>query len=263
MSAGTSSAFYEPLADGCYRSTEHTIGPWDPRFQHGGPPAALLARTAVDAAEPRDDMVVARVVVEILGPIPVDAVVVRSRVARTGRSVELLESELTAGGRVAARAAVWRVVRSPVTVAGEPLELPPRPDAPTDFTEAPWGKGYLDAVDWRFTSGSFLQKGPATAWTRLLVGLVDGEEPDPLTRVLAVADSGNGLSASMNLAKWWSINPDLTVHLHRLPASEWICVDARTTISTGGAGLATTDLADEEGPVGVGAQSLFVGRRPS
>ena len=256
-------SFYEPLGDGRYRSTEHTIGPWDAKFQHGGPPAALLAHTATTAADARDDMVVVRVVVEILGPVPVDEVVVRGRVARTGRSVELLEAELEAGGRTAARAAVWRVVQSPVSVPDESAVLPARPEEPTDLSNTPWDVGYLDSVEWRFAAGHFLEKGPATAWTRLKVGLLPGTAPDPLTRVLAVADSGNGLSASMNLAKWWSINPDLTVHLHRLPASEWVCVDARTTISEGGAGLATTRLYDDAGPLGVGAQSLFVGRRPT
>ena len=256
-----SDSFYEPLGDGRFRSTQHTVGPWDPQFQHGGPPASLLARVAVDAAEPREGMFVSRVVVEILGPVPVDELTVRGRVARTGRSVELVEAELEARGRVAARAAVWRVLRSPVAVPDESAVVPPRPDEPTDLSNTPWDVGYLDAVEWRFTAGSFLEKGPATAWARLRVGLLAGEEPDPLTRVLAVADSGNGLSASMNLAKWWSINPDLTVHLHRLPADEWVCLDARTTISAGGAGLATTRLYDDEGPLGVGAQSLFVGRR--
>jgi hypothetical protein len=54
------------------------------------------------------------------------------------------------------------------------------------------------------------------------------------------------------------------VHLHREPAGEWICVDASTAISAGGAGLATTALADRAGPIGVGAQSLLVSpRRPA
>jgi len=37
-------AFYLPLGDDRWRSTIHTTGPWDARFQHGGPPSALLAR---------------------------------------------------------------------------------------------------------------------------------------------------------------------------------------------------------------------------
>jgi hypothetical protein len=52
------------------------------------------------------------------------------------------------------------------------------------------------------------------------------------------------------------------VHLHREPQGELICLDAMTAISPGGAGLATSVLSDVHGPVGVGAQSLLVARRP-
>ena len=34
-------AFFEPLAGGRFAATPHTRGPWDPAFQHAGPPAAL------------------------------------------------------------------------------------------------------------------------------------------------------------------------------------------------------------------------------
>ena len=87
------------------------------------------------------------------------------------------------------------------------------------------------------------------------------EELSPLQRVLAVADSGNGLSSELDLRVWHFINPELTVHLHREAVGEWVCVQAQTAISTGGAGLATTVLHDLSGPLGVGAQSLLVAPR--
>jgi hypothetical protein len=92
--------------------------------------------------------------------------------------------------------------------------------------------------------------------------LVPDEEPNSLERVLAVADSGNGISWEMDIARWHFINPELTVHLHREAEGEWICLDAQTAISQGGVGLATSVLSDLAGPVGVGAQSLFVAPRP-
>jgi hypothetical protein len=91
--------------------------------------------------------------------------------------------------------------------------------------------------------------------------LVPDEEPGPLERVLAIADSGNGVSRELDIASWHFINPELTVHLHREAAGEWICLDAQTTISPGGTGLATSVLSDLDGPVGVGAQSLFIAPR--
>jgi Thioesterase-like superfamily len=92
--------------------------------------------------------------------------------------------------------------------------------------------------------------------------LLPDEETGPLERVLAVADSGNGVASALDIRRWQFINPELTVHLQREAVGEWICLDARTVISTGGAGLATSVLSDLDGQVGTGAQSLLVARRP-
>ena len=51
------------------------------------------------------------------------------------------------------------------------------------------------------------------------------------------------------------------MHLHREAVGEWICLDALTTISRGGVGLATSVLSDLDGPIGVGAQSLLIAQR--
>jgi hypothetical protein len=98
-------------------------------------------------------------------------------------------------------------------------------------------------------------------WARMRYPLVPDEKPGPLERVLAVADSGNGVSWELDLGQWHFINPELTVHLHREAVGEWICLDAQTAIAAGGAGLATSVLSDVDGPVGVGAQSLLVAPR--
>ena len=93
--------------------------------------------------------------------------------------------------------------------------------------------------------------------------LVPDEEPGPLERVLAIADSGNGVSQELSIRRWHFINPELTVHLHREAEGEWICLDAQTAISPGGSGLATSVLSDLKGEVGVGAQTLLIAPRPA
>jgi hypothetical protein len=255
-------AFYLPLGDDRWRATVHTTGPWDARFQHGGPPSALLAR-AIEKHSPREDMIIARMTVDILGAIPVGELKLRSHVLRPGRSVELVEAGLSAGDRDVARAQAWRVLRTT-------QEISPRQPAPTapplaaegtPLAADGWVDGYLSAVEWRFAAGAFGQPGPATAWTRLRHPLVPGEQPSPLQRVLAVADSGNGISGELDLTNWHFINPELTVHLHREAVGQWICLDAQTAISPGGAGLATSVLSDLDGPIGVGAQSLLIAQR--
>ena len=256
-------AFFTPLGQDCWLPSVHTTGPWSEGLQHGGPPSALLGR-ACELVEPRDDVAVARVTVEILGPVPVAELELRSRVLRHGRSVELVEAALSAGGRDVARASAWRVRRTEgVAVpsrAVRPSALPPQQEA---VDAQGWGRGYLQAMEWRWVSGAFTEPGPATVWGRMLQPLVPDEEPSPLCRVLCIADSGNGVSAELDLTRFHFINPELTVHLHREAVGEWICLDAATTVTEGGTGLATSVLSDEQGPVGVGAQSLLVAPRPS
>jgi hypothetical protein len=254
--------FYLPLGDDRWRATVHTTGPWDARFQHGGPPSALLAR-AIERQDPRADMIIARITVDILGAIPVGELEIRSRVVRPGRSVELVEAALSAGGREVARAQAWRVLRTTqkVNLLQPAPTAPPLPAESTPSVADGWVDGYLSAVEWRFSAGTFWQPGPATAWTRLRHPLVPGEQPSPLQRVLAIADSGNGISSELDLTSWHFINPELTVHLHREAVGEWICLAAQTAISPGGAGLATSVLSDLDGPIGVGAQSLLIAGR--
>jgi hypothetical protein len=256
-------SFYVPLGDGRWQATVHTTGPWDAGAQHGGPPSALLGR-AMQECEPRPDMMIARFTCEILRPIPVGEISVAARLARPGRSVELLEATVSAGGREVARATAWRVLKTAADPV--PSRLPAPEGRPDQYPSMPrprsWVDGYLSAIEWRAVSGGLTKPGPGTVWTRMRYPLVPDEKPSPLERVLIIADSGNGVSWELDITRWHFINPELTVHLHREAEGEWICLAAQTAISPGGVGLATSVLSDLSGPVGVGAQSLLIAPRP-
>ena len=257
-----SDAFYLPTSEpGVFQSTESTGGPWDPSMQHGGPPSALLARAA-ETTESAWPGTVVRMAVEILGPVPVADVTVRSAVTRPGRSVELIEAELSAGGRTAAKARAWRIrsdkLELPDTVpAGDSAPPFPIEAEPVPVFAAP----FLQAMELRAATGSWLEPGAASCWFRQQIPLVAGEEPTGLQRLMAVADCGNGLSNVLPFDGWMFINPDLTVHLERYPGGEWICLEAATAIDPGGFGLARSTLYDAQGAVARGAQSLFVSQR--
>jgi hypothetical protein len=254
-------AFYVALGDGRFVSTEHTGGPWDPSLQHGGPPSALLAR-AIETMPTSWPGVVIRMSVDILGPVPVAEVALRTEVLRSGRSVELVQAELAAGGRVAVRATAWRVraARHELPDRPEPVhDVPPFPAV--DTPSPPWPGGYLRAMQWRIAGGGWSRPGPATVWARMRLPLVAGEQPTGLQRVMVLADSGNGVSNVLPQDDWLFINPDLTVHLAAEPEGEWICLDAATTVDEHGFGLASSRLFDRERLVGRGAQALFVAPR--
>jgi Thioesterase-like superfamily len=250
-------AFYVPLADRRYRATERTSGPWDPAHQHAGPPSALLLRAFEQEAS---ELVIARFTVEILGPVPIGEMVVETTVERPGRSVELLAGSLSVGGREAMRARAWRVRPAPLsTEAAEPPGLPEEESVPPPVLGETFG--YAHSIEWRWVRGQWQDKGPATVWTRTKTPLVDGEEPSPRQRVMAVADSASGVSSVLDWGRYLFVNTELTVHFLREPVGEWVLLDAATQIAEGGAGLASSVLSDRTGPVARGAQALLVAPR--
>ncbi|MCW7941192.1 hypothetical protein AAW14_03320 [Streptomyces hygroscopicus] len=265
MSVGDAEAFFEQVADDRFVPTAYTRGPWDQHSQHGGPPAALLGRAVQLRPGAREDMRLARITLEILRPVPLRPLTVTTRILREGRSVELVEASLTPdGGQEVMRARALRIRTAPGSVSPTKgaLAVPvPERSRPEPFFPVPWDAGYHTAMEARFAAGSFLARGPATCWLRMKVPLVTGEKIMPLDRVLVAADSGNGLSNVLDFASHVFINPDLTVHLHRHPAGEWVCVDARTSIDADGLGMAEAALHDAQGPIGRSVQSLFVNAR--
>lgn len=257
-----SSSFYVPLGGGAFRSTEWTIGPWGRDAQHAGPPAALLGR-AVEAAVP-GTFHVARVTCEILRPVPIADLNVDARVVRPGRSVCLAEATLTVGEEALVRVSAWAIRTTSLDVpasAAPPTRAPAPPDGVPDLFGGREETDYFAAMEWRFVAGSFSEPGPATAWLRMRVSLVEGEDPTPLQRVLTAADSASGISGALDFGKWLYVNPDLTVHLHRPLEGEWVCVQAATVPEPSGVGLTTALLHDRRGPIGRSAQSLFVAPR--
>ena len=243
-------------------STENTAGPWDPAAQHGGPPSALLGR-AIERLESPVDMQVARITFEILRPVPVARLEIAARVIRAGKTVQMAEAALSDNEGEVMRATAWRfrTEKLPLPAAGvssPPIEFEQATETKPSFV--PW-PGYLHAMEWRFVAGDFAGPGPAAAWIRMRVPLLADEEPSPLTRVLAAADSASGISAVLDWDQWMFINTDLTVNLHRMPAGRWVGLFAETTIESHGIGLARSTIYDEAVAIGAGAQSLYVARR--
>ncbi|MFI7602307.1 thioesterase family protein [Actinoplanes sp. NPDC049681] len=258
-------SFYRQVAEDRFEATPLTRGPWDAASQHAGPPAALIGRAVERRPGARADARVARLTFDIARPVPIGPLTISTRVVRAGRSVEVVEAELTPDGGPAAMRATAVLIRTAERAApGVPGAAPPpgpesAPDRP--FFPVPYDEGYHTAMETRFAAGSFLEPGPATCWMRMRVPLVDGETPSPLTRVLVAADSGNGVSNVLDFRTHLFVNTDLDVHLHRYPAGEWVCLDARTVIEADGIGLADSALHDESGSLGRAAQSLFVAAR--
>jgi hypothetical protein len=262
-------SLFAPADGESWLPTDLARGPWTPDALHGGPVAALLAGAAERAGEAEADAAMhpARLSVELLRPVPVAPLIVSALVARPGRKVQLVDAELrTADGTVVATARLLRIrakaVAATVTTTG--LTGPPAPGS-LGRTAFKHDLGYVafhtHGTEHRFVEGVFGEPGPATDWIRLAVPVVPDEPPTPLQRVAAAADYGNGISAVAGFGELLFINPDLTIHLHRTPVGEWVCLDAVTWMEDHGTALAESRLWDESGPIGRSLQSLLVDDR--
>jgi hypothetical protein len=274
---------------GRFVPTEHARGPWDPRALHGGAPAALIT-DAFERLQPGGELRLARLGFEFLRPIPFAPLTLATRIVRPGRRVQELTAELHAGEELIARASALRVHEVsaevaaaavppfPAAVAPGPAAVAPDPAAaeaqerlPPPQTGTPVRFALDDAAESSFAATAMEMRwlddpkalGPSRVWMRMRHPLLPDAPLTPLTRLAATADFGNGIGAALPFKDFLFINADLTIHLQRAPRGEWIGIDARTLLASGGSGLAESVLHDERGAVGRAFQTLVVQSRRS
>jgi hypothetical protein len=248
-------------SNGRFVATELARGPWDPNAQHGGAPAALLMR-AFERVDGDPGLAIARVTYELLRPVPLAELEVSCTVARPGRRVQLLEGSLAApDGTEVVRARALRVAVAAIDAgSAEPVPRGPEQGEPNAYRwPMPTFPG--DAIEIRFVAGQFREPGRSTAWFRLRVPVVAGEEPSGLQRLAAAADFPNGIASEISWDEYVFINPDLTLYVERHPVGEWICLDAQMRVWNGGVGFSEAVLYDRDGRVGRSLQSLYVAPR--
>jgi hypothetical protein len=267
-------AIFEPDGDALV-PTVLARGPWDPTAMHGGPPSALLMR-AVEGVETPDGvtMGVARLTVELLRPIPLEPLTVHAELVRPGRRIQLVDATIrrAATGDELVRGRALRIREAPVPLPYEdpvrgPLLVAEAPPAPPE-TGVPGASQieadvafHQDGIELRFVEGMWNEPGPVAMWGRLQAPLVAGEETSPLQRTAALSDMGNGVSGIVGFDTHMFINPELSIHLWRVPAGEWIGLRCRSDLGRRGIGLASTSLYDGDGIFGRAEQSLLVDTR--
>jgi Thioesterase-like superfamily len=258
---------YAALDGASYRPSSLTRGPWHPDHQHAGPPIALMCRAIENAALKVGLTHLSRLTANLLRPVPIRDLTVEVSTHYVGRNAGHFSARLIADDKEVAHvtALVQREndVKLPDGLPGHPL--PHAPQNPDDSPAATFpfaGKhvGYADLVDTRAAHG-LIFKGPCAIWFRLRHPLLENEEPSVYQRVAVAADSGNGISAILDFARYSFVNVDLTINLLRKPVGEWICLDARTCLGPNGCGLAESKLYDVHGLIGMATQGLAIRAR--
>jgi len=255
-------AFYVPVGDG-WLATPLTRGPWDGRFQHGGPPSALATGALARFGDDASAWFLARVTVELLRPVPLGRVELEVVPERLGRGVQRLEAVLSVDGRPVLAARGLRIRRERTAVPAVTMPAPwPDPDACGELVFSFFRDelAYHRAVALRTAHGVW-GSTPIGVWGRPRVPLVAGRPDLPRERVLVLADAQSGMGVPLDPASWSFVNPDLTVYFERDPLDGWLGYDIRSTACSEGVGLAQSAIRDRAGLCARAAQSLFVAPR--
>jgi hypothetical protein len=251
-----SDAFY--THDGAhYLPSPLTRGPWDARYQHGGPPSALLTRALT-----ADGFLLVRVTVALLRPVPLTPLTLQTEPVR-GRVAQRPVARLLAGGTVVAEARGLRIRRAPLEVPEpEPVVSWPPPDALPELTLDffPHPVGYHQAVELRRVHGEW-GRTPIGVWGRPRVPLVAGTQTTPHESLMVLADAQSGLGTPLDPQRYSFVNPDLTVYLERDPVGPWFGFEIRSVVGPQGSGVSQSEVRDQMGCVGRSAQALVAALR--
>jgi Thioesterase-like superfamily len=253
--------YYKDLGEGRFCSTIHAQGAWNEHEQHMAPASGLLA-DRLERHEPRADMRMARLSYEILGLIPGGGFDIVTTTLRPGRTIELLQAELVAAGRVAIRATAWRMITADTAAvaAVEDATIPSPVDCKPYDGASVWPGGYIRSLEMRVADGH--RPGSGKVWLRTDHPLTNAADSTDMARLMGLVDTANGIAARVPPGKdsYAFPNLDLQIHMYRRPEGEWLGLDNAVSFGADGIGLTSTVLHDLVGPFGRAEQILTLRR---
>jgi Thioesterase-like superfamily len=231
-----------------------TRGPWGTAM--GGQIVGGLLAWGIERSGIDPDFQPARVTVDLLRPVLLEPVQIRTSVQREGRRIKLVDGALVQNGQTVARAGALFLRRGEHPdgeVWSAPVRMPPLPDDadhfPPDTPFLFWGygahveRGGRDMEQWE---QSHSQK---FAWTRLFRPMVEGHPLTPFTRLVFVGDVTSSLT-HYGTGGLRYINADYTVTASRLPDGEFLGLAAQSHYGVAGVAAGSATLFDRHGPFG-------------
>jgi hypothetical protein len=94
------------------------------------------------------------------------------------------------------------------------------------------------------------------SWFKIPFPMIEGEKLTPLVRLAATCDFVHGSTAGPANGLTF-VNVDSTISIQRLPAGEWICLQAQQSYEANGIGVASALIWDEQGFVGRSTQTIL------
>jgi len=243
-----------------YVPTAAARGPWNPNSLHGRVIAGLLG-AEIERLHGSPEFLPARLTVDMYRLPDLSPVEVVVRPVREGKRIKVIDAEFISGGLSAGRATCQLLKRTENPSGNvwqpEPWDAPKPADIPPP-TDPRAGMGGMWAM--RRIEGDFGAVGRKRAWMSEVRELVEGRPLTPFARVAVSADFASPF-ANAGDAGLEFINSDVTVYLHREPATEWIGYEVVNHGSTDGVAIGECFLHDELGPIGTASCAALAQRR--
>jgi hypothetical protein len=236
-------------------------GPWDPNSLHGRVIIGLLA-FAIEARYGTDDLVPARLTVDMFRLPTLAPIEVTTRLVRDGLRIKLVEADFFSGGVAMARAScqLLRKTQNPEGQVWSPpnWDVPapadiPAPDDPRLGMNGKWAT--------RPIVGAMGTLGPRRLWMSEVRDLVAGAPLTPFVRVAVAADFASPFANAGDHGLGY-INSDVTLYLHRLPVEPWIGFEVVNHHATDGVAIGECFLYDQQGPIGTSTVAALAQRKP-
>jgi len=234
--------------------------PWG-GILHGRLVGGLAARETDQALARDEELVCARLTVDMFRSVPLAPLSVSGRVIRDGRRITVLETTVAQCGEPIGRgtAVLLRRSEQPPSV---PAQLPawdaPCPDSSMPPVLAPddWAPPWDLWPAWPARPGQREAGMRAGIWMRDTHPLVDGEPLSPLVRVSIAADMVSPV-ANFGADGLGFINADYTIYLARAMRGEIVGIQPRGHLSHDGVSAAQGIAHDADGPFALlGATAL-------
>jgi hypothetical protein len=246
-----------------FRATEHAGGPWSPDMLQGSATTALMTRE-VERLAKASGFAVRRLTFDLWRPAGLRAFGLETEMLRDGRKAKTMQVRLLDGDVEIGRCTALLTVQGGESPA-DPFSKDAGDAAPETGKEPPsfaqkWSR-YFQNVSVRLIEGALEKPGPAAAWMRLDVPMVEGEINTPLLQAVQAADFASGVGQIVDMREWTFINPEISLYFFRPPEGEWILIRSRTRAGADGAGLTMASLSDRKGPFAEVLQAMTFERR--
>jgi acyl-CoA thioesterase len=247
-----------------FRAADDGGGPWAPDRLQGSATTGLMVRE-VERLALASGFAVRRLTFDLWRPAGLRAFAVRADLLRDGRKAKTLQVGLFDDEVEIGRCTALLTARGSDSPA-DPFTPAPAPDAPPESGTPPpaavqrWSR-YFQHVSVRLIEGALEKPGPAAAWMRLEVPMVQGEANTPLLQAVQAADFSSGVGQIVDMRQWSFVNPEISLYFLRDPEGEWILIRSRTRVGANGAGLTTATLSDRGGPFAEVMQAMSFERR--